>query len=354
MDEKLLQLEFLRCPTCYAEKIEFESKKFLVCGNCNEKYPIFSDNSAALLRGDLSKTKNDIQAFWGDTCKQWYDPLVGTLDAKKLIEHLDNLKELFTIYKHLAVTEMNLRQIKGLRILEVGSGGGGHSALFKHHGADVTSIDITPARVFSTAKLLTLLAGNSGAAFNADAENLPFQDNAFDLVYSNGVIHHSENTEKCLAEIFRVLKPGGKAIIMLYSRHSATYWLNLVVHGILSGDIFKYPEAEWIGRMTEGRPKYQETKNSITRVYSKKEIFKLFRDWRMLSLRKGGFVFSTLPIIGRLRAPLLKLLGHEAHPGGLIVYGCSRIPATKLELFLDKYFGWTWNIFCQKSILDRH
>jgi len=53
-----------------------------------------------------------------------------------------------------------------------------------------------------------------------DAESLPFEDNYFDIVYSWGVIHHSEDTEKIIKEILRVLKPGGKFLGMIYHRRS--------------------------------------------------------------------------------------------------------------------------------------
>lgn len=342
----------LNCPSCKSVGLDLASKESLRCRHCHIEYPVLGENCANLVGTDLTATKRDIQTFWGDTCKQWYDPLVENLTTAKLEEHLRNLEDMFLAYKHLAVTEMKLPEVRGLKILEVGSGGGGHSALFKLHGADVTAIDITAERAVSTAKMLSLLPGDSGLSLHADAENLPFQSDTFDIVYSNGVIHHSENTEKCVSEIYRVLKPGGRAIIMLYAKPSATYWLNLIPHGLLSGDIFKYPTAEWIGRITEGRPKFNQIKNSITRVYSRRGILRLFERFRMISLRRGGFVFSTLPGIGRLRTPILRWLGYKPHPGGAIVYGCCRIPATKLKRWLDKYLGWTWNIVCQKQVIS--
>ncbi|MCA1602873.1 MAG: class I SAM-dependent methyltransferase, partial [Acidobacteria bacterium] len=50
----------------------------------------------------------------------------------------------------------------------------------------------------------------------ADAENLPFADNTFDLVYSWGVLHHSPDTYRAFEEVFRVLKPGGTMKAMIY------------------------------------------------------------------------------------------------------------------------------------------
>ncbi|MBK9249262.1 MAG: class I SAM-dependent methyltransferase [Ignavibacteria bacterium] len=58
----------------------------------------------------------------------------------------------------------------------------------------------------------------------ADAENMPFDDNSFDAVYSFGVIHHTPNIQKTIEETYRILKPGGQAIISVYNRNSAHYY----------------------------------------------------------------------------------------------------------------------------------
>ena len=68
-----------------------------------------------------------------------------------------------------------------------------------------------------------------------DAEELPFDNEFFDVVYSWGVIHHSTYPERIVAEIHRVLKPGGTFIGMMYGRHSLAvfkYWLR---HALVQG-----------------------------------------------------------------------------------------------------------------------
>ncbi len=64
-----------------------------------------------------------------------------------------------------------------------------------------------------------------------DAEHLEFPDNFFDYVYSNGVIHHTPNTQKAVEEIYRVLRPGAKAVVMIYNRDSIFYWWHLMILG---------------------------------------------------------------------------------------------------------------------------
>lgn len=213
----------------------------------------------------------------------------------------------------------------------------------------MTAVDITTERVVSTATKMALIKEGTGISLQADAENLPFVDNSFDIVYSSGVLHHSENTERCIQEVYRVLKNNGKAILMLYSRHSAMYWLNLFPKTILYGLIFKYSEAERLGMITEGRPKFGNTKNPLTRVYSKNQIQRLLKKFRIESLRKNGFSFSQLPLAGRIRSPLLKRLGHKPWKSGIIAYGSPFFGETRLELSLGPILGFSWNIVISKT-----
>ena len=133
--------------------------------------------------------KENIQAFWGDLYKQLYAENDASLSPESLERQIDELEDLFKIREQSCVVEMPLEDLAGKTVLEIGSGAGGHSCIFKRHGADVTAIDITPERVISTAAKLDMLKGGSGRAMQADAENLPFDDDSFDIVYSNSVLH---------------------------------------------------------------------------------------------------------------------------------------------------------------------
>lgn len=342
---------FFRCPDCKMGDIKFcdNSTDGLICSNCGTIFPILLDQFICMLpKSGISDTKKRIQEFWGDICKQWYTKFDENLTSEMLYDYLDDLKEMFKCRMHLAVTEMEVNTLKGKSVLEIGSGGGAHSALFKRYGAHVTSVDITIERVVSTAKKLSLIKEGTGLSLQADAETLPFMDNSFDIVYSNGVLHHSENTEKCIEEVRRVLKPNGKAVIMLYSRYSALYWLNLLPRTILYGLIFNVPEAERIGIITEGRPKHQDSKNPITRIYSKKQILSLFKDFNVESIRKNSFSFSQLPVAARIRPLIMKGLGYKLWKSGTIVYGAPNYAETRLELMIGKYFGFAWNVIASK------
>jgi SAM-dependent methyltransferase len=108
---------------------------------------------------------------------------------------------------------------RGKRVLEVGVGLGTDFVQFGRGGALLSGIDLTQASVDAVKQRL-LLEGIDADLRVADAEDLPFQSGEFDLVYSWGVLHHTPAPERALAEIRRVLRPGGEARIMLYSRRS--------------------------------------------------------------------------------------------------------------------------------------
>ncbi len=104
-------------------------------------------------------------------------------------------------------------------VLEIGCGMGCMASNWATQGANVTAADLNPTAIEQT-KARFRAYDLSGTIREADAENLPFEDEAFDFVYSWGVLHHSPNPAKSLQEIFRVLKPDGRTGVMLYSRES--------------------------------------------------------------------------------------------------------------------------------------
>ena len=342
----------LRCPTCCNAEMELNDDDHLNCSSCGENYLKIGDSPVYSLLKENSGTaiKADIQVWWGDLYRQLYAEHETTYTPETLVAALEELEEMFRVRRHLAGMEFPVGDITEKKILEIGPGGGGHSALFKKHGADVTAVDITAERALGTNIKLMLVPSGLGRAYQADAENLPFQDNSFDIVYSNGVLHHSEDTDRCIDEVYRVLKPGGQAFIMLYSRHSATYWLNILPRALITGEFFRWPEAQWVGRLTEGTPKFSEVRNPITRIYSERQLRKLFSDFDIQSLRKGSFQFDNfcIPRLTQIRNAIFSLFGRKPHRGGILVYGQPYQTETVLELFLGRFIGFAWNIVAKK------
>ena len=102
---------------------------------------------------------------------------------------------------------------EGLRVLEYGCGTGSHSLEIARRGGLVTGIDISEMGI-RKAQARAEAAQVEGAEYLVmDAEEMLFEDNTFDLVIGEGILHHLD-LEKSYSEISRVLKPGGQAIFM--------------------------------------------------------------------------------------------------------------------------------------------
>src|SRR5437867_3445816 len=119
---------------------------------------------------------------------------------------------------------------------------------FAHHGAVVTDVDLSAGHL-ALAQENFRLRGLAGEFIHHDAERLPFEDDSFDVVYSNGVIHHTPNTADVVKEMFRVLRPGGRAIVMVYAENSWHYWNQLVyVLGLNDGLLTTWSMGEIMSR----------------------------------------------------------------------------------------------------------
>lgn len=293
------------------------------------------------------KNKHDIQAFWGSLYKSLYGEDDKDISREQLLDAIDALEDMFRLREHLAVIEMPLDDLAGKQILEIGPGAGGHSALFARHGASMASIDITRARARATARKFKILGVNDCIALQGDAEKLPFDNGTFDIVYSNGVLHHTNDTEAAIDEVFRVLKPGGNAVIMLYCKSSWHYWINMwLCVGVLKGGLLD--GENWLGRATEwGGNDRQTLENPITRCYTADGIRRLFGRFENLSLRKGEFYFYLVPKLGHLyRRWQIKRYG--THPGGYLVYGKPWPIQSPLERLLGRKMGFAWFISVAK------
>ena len=98
--------------------------------------------------------------------------------------------------------------------------------------------------------------GLEATILRMDAEYMKFGDSTFDFIWSWGVIHHSSNTRKILEEMHRVLKPGGRAVIMVYYRGWWNYYIcggliNALVRGGISksGSLAKSIQADTDGAL---------------------------------------------------------------------------------------------------------
>lgn len=150
----------------------------------------------------------------------WNDPVSGKFSPR----WFDEIDTRFIHCARLFATDhqpfdrlIPFEELAGKRVLEIGCGMGFHSELLVRAGANLSSIDLSPTSVEATKKRFAL-KGLKGEIRQADAEDIPFESDSFDFVWSWGVIDHSSRTARIVREIARVLKPDGECRVMVYHR----------------------------------------------------------------------------------------------------------------------------------------
>src|SRR5437870_7128851 len=178
-----------------------------------ESLPLFMSHPTQKMIDANAELKERVREFWqADPCgTKFSDAETGTLEFFERIEAHRYAKEW-----HIP-DAADFTGARGLRVLEIGCGLGTDGAQFAKAGADYTGVDLTDAAVDLARKRFELF-GLPGEFRVADAESLDFADESFDLVYSHGVLHHTPDIARAVREIHRVLKPEGRAIVMLYHR----------------------------------------------------------------------------------------------------------------------------------------
>lgn len=180
--------------TCLLCEMTFEGRTFL-CRACSDRY-----------RG---------QPAPADIRKRFYEALDREYPARS------------NTYGDWNVPVTLLREIqrlpRDLRILELGSGGGFLGA--ELHRLDFTHVTLTDFTATALASIRehapnALLAG-------ADASQLPFRNATFDIVVSSDVIEHIPEVEQHIAEVARVLSPGGRYLLKTPNRPVADAFYRL-------------------------------------------------------------------------------------------------------------------------------
>ena len=266
------------------------------------------------------KLKERVRAFWqANPCGvKFADAAPGTRHFYELVEAHRYTKEW-----HIPIAA-DFARARGLKVLEIGCGLGTDGAQFAEAGADYTGIDLTEAAV-ELARRRFELFDLPGKFQTADAENLAFPDESFDLVYSHGVLHHTPATGKAIQEIHRVLRPRGRAVVMLYHRDSYNYRVNISLLRRAGAQLLRWESGIKLVNKITGEPleslrehaqllktegesylKLDEflsqntdgAGNPLARVYSRKEAHELFKDFSEVTLKTYFLNKRWLPVIG--------------------------------------------------------
>ena len=115
---------------------------------------------------------------------------------------------------------MPIESIKGLKIIEAGSGAGRFTEVLLKYGAIVYSFDLSNA---VSANYANNMPHKNLTIFQGDIEDIPFNDNFFDIAICLGVMQHTRDFSKSLKEISRVTKVGGIISFDHYKTHIGHY-----------------------------------------------------------------------------------------------------------------------------------
>jgi len=230
--------------------------------------------------------------------------------------------EYFRYYDKLREVNENLRfsyqvheykNFSRQKVLDVGVGNGYVLSKYAQERAEVWGVDITETAIELCSKRFKLF-GLRGKFLLANAEELPFQSGSFDCVCSMGVLHHTPDPAKAADEIFRVLKPGGRLIVMVYHRNSLLYRFKLPLMSLVS----RRPLQQLVNDVDGvGNPKGA--------VFSKDELRRLLKKFRDLELLVG-LLQGWMLFPGAARLFPDRLLRKFERYGGWFLYAKGRKP----------------------------
>ena len=263
-----------------------------------------------------SELKNEIKYQWNENpcghnhADNNYAP--ETLEWFKGIEN-HRYKE-YAPWKHKVY---KFDSYSNKKILEIGGGLGTDLSQFAKNGAEVTDLDFSKEHL-RLAKKNFEVRGLKGNFILGDAENFKFEENTFDLVYSNGVIHHTPNPTKVIENIYYYLKKGGEAKCMFYAESSINFYLNLFYRCKFLKDSFNTLPVPYV--LSTDAELSENDAAPIVEVYSKERLKELFKKFKIIKITQHQLIKNEIPSFLRF------------------------IP-TKL---IEKFFGWNYVIHAIK------
>jgi ubiquinone/menaquinone biosynthesis C-methylase UbiE len=261
----------------------------------------------------------------------WRDEIVAPPNSKDYFAEIDRRflwsARKYMPWRDLAFEEViPFEQLRDKDVLEIGVGQGTHAQLLAPRCKSFTGIDLTSNAAEMTSRRFEVF-NLPGKILQMDAENMDFDDNSFDFIWSWGVIHHSADTRRVLQEMCRVLRPGGKCAVMVYYKS----WWHFYICGALRG-IFQrqFKKQGSLHRVTQSG-----TDGAIARYYTKLEWQEMCNGlFRVESARIYGLKGGVVPLPhGRLQQFLedlvpnrvARVLTHELCGGSFLVAEMRKI-----------------------------
>lgn len=172
----------------------------LVCAGCGRQYP--------LLNGVIRFV--GAQEYAGSFGFQW------KLYSRTQLDDASSQRSESAFRRR---TGFRPEDLKGKLVLDVGCGMGRFAEVATRWGAHVVGIDLSLASEVAAKNL----ADRTATIFQADVFKLPFAPGSFDYIYSIGVLHHTPDCEQAFKSLPKLLKPGGRIAIWLYSAYNPWY-----------------------------------------------------------------------------------------------------------------------------------
>ena len=177
------------------------------------------------------KTRENIAAVELETGNH-YGNLFKAFDADKYFGEAAEL-----LGNRLRANDIFPEDLGSKTVLDAGCGGGRYSAAWKQLGAGkVVGADFSEVGIASAKERL------KGTDLEVhyqkeDVLDMSFDDDAFDIVFSNGVLHHTRDCEKGIHEMVRVLKPGGMGWLYLIENPGGYFWDTIEILRVIMKDV---------------------------------------------------------------------------------------------------------------------
>jgi len=187
------------------------------------------------------KLNEKVKDFWElEPCGT--SPEITDQNIKFTKEWYDRIEEYRYSVEPFIFSAAQFTRHEGKKLLEIGVGAGTDHLQWARAGLECYGVDLTDAAIETTKKLFASY-GYKSQLQRTNAESLPYNNNFFDIIYSWGVIHHSEDPQLIIDEIFRALKPNGEFIGMMYGINSLLafkFWVRFALMKLKPWRSFSY------------------------------------------------------------------------------------------------------------------
>jgi ubiquinone/menaquinone biosynthesis C-methylase UbiE len=252
--------------------------------------------------------------FWDELCGSHLAQALGITDRTP--ESLGRFDAAYLgFYPYLGAYLESLAP-RGKRMLEIGVGYGTVARWLVARGADYHAVDIADGPVGMARQALEAHGSNPDAAVRASALDLPFDDASFDAVVAIGSLHHTGDLRRAVDEVSRVVRPRGRALVMLYNAHSLNRTVTKPAAMALARLLPSH--AEWVRSRTLRDTSLEGAAAPHTDFSTRKQVRSLFSGFADVTVRSENA--NGVTVFGRTLIQRERLLGILGPVAGLDLY----------------------------------